>query len=132
MSLHLFRKASRFDAGISCGGGDTGWTEQPQPILLTKTILPGSPVKAALPAGAILLEVWILTEPALPATVGTLDIVDNTGVYYASAVAINAPARLPLATPGALTVDTGFTFKTTGADGAVVAGFLCVPQRPRK
>lgn len=130
--MNHFRRTSNFPGGIACGGGDTGWTEQSQPMLLTKRVEPGVVAKAALPKGMTVLEVWVLTDPDAPSTAGTLDIVDTTNsVLYANAIAVSAPSRSVLTTSGALTEDTAFDLITTGADGAVIAGFYVVPQRSR-
>ncbi|MEQ1711015.1 MAG: hypothetical protein ABL908_06390, partial [Hyphomicrobium sp.] len=102
------------------------------PMLLTKRVEPGVVAKAALPKGMTVLEVWVLTDPDAPSTAGTLDIVDTTNsVLYANAIAVSAPSRSVLTTSGALTEDTAFDLITTGADGAVIAGFYVVPQRSR-
>lgn len=123
------KRTTNFASGINVGGGETTWDKTVQPTLLTKRVTPSSTsATAKLPAGTILLETWIVTDPDSIPTAGTVTMTatDTAGnvVTYLSGEAATATAKAAVSPIGSLSTDNTISITSASIDGNVDVGLL--------
>lgn len=121
-STNWLRRAHLMPAGISSGGGDTGFGRQPQKTLLTKEVSGAGSSDFRLPSGTVILQHAVIPSSEAAPTAGTVNLASiDPAVDYivdgdATAYAFTA------VTPAKLADDTRFSITTVGVpDGEKIS-----------
>lgn len=134
MALKWLRRATNYPAGISAGGGDTGFSVIGQETILTKKCIDAA-VTLWLPAGTCLLATVVLPDGDHPSTTGDWQIDRVTGGANAelAASAAETPKITAYSPMKQLLVDTEYTLTpTNNPDGVTHVGFKVVLPAIRK
>lgn len=132
--MGYLRKATNFAAGISAGGGDTGFYRQPQETLLALNISGTAAQTVALPKGTIILDTVLIPQFDAPPLAGTVAVY-NTTAAAAILAATTAVAYLKTAivSPAPLAADSVITITPAGLTAltSIVVGMTVILPRNR-